>query len=199
MAVPLPEQSTPRVLSVDHVTLRRGRRYTTILIDAVTHRRVDVPHDRKAATFTAWLRAHPGAEIVYWDGSAAYAEAIRHGAPDEVQVSDRWHLWHGLGRAVEKIVIAHGTGRRSLPPGRVSSVIDERTTFVRSLRRDLDADVAGPSMPHSNGPIEGGQRQDQTDEAADAWTRRPRPAPEASLAQLTDHTTSSARADHSAT
>ena len=35
-----------------------------MLIDAVTHQRVDVLPDRKAATLTAWLREHPGTEIV---------------------------------------------------------------------------------------------------------------------------------------
>jgi hypothetical protein len=33
---------------------------------------------------------HPGAQVVCRDGSAAYAEAIRQGAPKAVQVSDRW-------------------------------------------------------------------------------------------------------------
>jgi hypothetical protein len=48
---------------------------------------------------TAWLSEHPGVDIVCRDGSAAYAEAIRDGAPKAVLVSDRWHLWHGLGGA----------------------------------------------------------------------------------------------------
>ncbi|MET7747872.1 transposase [Micromonospora sp. NPDC005367] len=49
------------------------------MLDAVTHRRIDVLPDRQAATLAAWLREHPEVAVVCRDGSAAYAEAIRAG------------------------------------------------------------------------------------------------------------------------
>ncbi|GAA3104863.1 hypothetical protein GCM10010464_80060 [Pseudonocardia yunnanensis] len=142
MALPIPQTPAPRVLSVDDVALRRGHRYATMLIDAVTHQRIDVLPDRKAATLAAWLREHPGAEIVCRDGSAAYAEAIRQGAPQAVQVSDRWHLWHGLGAAVEKTVIAHSTCWRACPSGPVRA-IDERTRARHAAVHELLGQGAG--------------------------------------------------------
>jgi transposase len=60
------------------------------------------------------------------------------------------------------------------------------------LRKDLDAVVAGLSLPYSNGPIEGTntkfkllKRRVQALEAADVWTRRLRPAAPAGHAQWT--------------
>jgi Transposase len=146
MALPIPPTPVPAVLSVDDVALRRGRRYATVLIDAVTHQRVDVLPDRKAATLTTWRREHPGAEIVCRDGSAAYAEAIRQGAPEAAQASDRWHLWHGLAGAVEKTaVIAHSTCWRIQPlgapqpqqPSGPVRVIDERTRARHAAVHEL--------------------------------------------------------------
>jgi transposase len=78
-----------------------------VLIDAETGRRVDVVPGRTADAAGEWLRGHPGAEVVCRDGSGAYGEAVRRALPGAVQVSDRWHLWHGLGEAVRKEVAAH--------------------------------------------------------------------------------------------
>jgi transposase len=62
----------PRVLGVDDFALRRGQVYATVLIDAATGQRVDVVPSCKADVLEAWLRTHPGVEIVCRDGSGAY-------------------------------------------------------------------------------------------------------------------------------
>ena len=107
LKIPLPGVTVPRVPGIDDFALRRGLVYATVLIDAETGRRVDVVPGRTADAAEKWLRDHPGAEIVCRDGSGAYGEAVRQALPSAVQVSDRWHLWHGLGEAVRKELAAH--------------------------------------------------------------------------------------------
>ncbi|SNT12988.1 Transposase [Granulicella rosea] len=68
---------------------------------------VDLLPDRDANTVAAWLRQHPGTEIISRDRGGIYAEAARRAAPRAVQVADRWHLLRNLSEVLRHALAPH--------------------------------------------------------------------------------------------
>jgi transposase len=97
--------TSPRVLGVDDWAFCKGNRYGTILVDLEAHRVLDVLSERQAGQFAAWLREHPGVAVISRDRAQVYADGARRGAPDAVQVADRFHLLKNLGEALERLLL----------------------------------------------------------------------------------------------
>ena len=101
-SMPASEQVTK--VGRDDFAFRRGLKYGSILVDLDTHHVIDLLPDRPVATATVWFKAHPDIEIVSRDRSTDYALAATLGAPQAVQVADRWHLVRNLADALQVLL-----------------------------------------------------------------------------------------------
>jgi transposase len=100
-AAPAPTTPAPEVIGVDEWAWRRGQRYGTILVNLEDRRVLDLLPDRSAESVATWLAQQPTITVGCRDRSALYADGIRQGAPQAVQVVDRFHLVKNLREAVE--------------------------------------------------------------------------------------------------
>ena len=91
-----------RVLGVDDWAMRKRVTYGTILADLERHRVVDLLEDRTSATLASWLKKEPAIEVITRDRSTEYALGSANGAPQAMQVADRWHLLQNLSNMLEK-------------------------------------------------------------------------------------------------
>jgi transposase len=122
--------SKPEIVGIDERTddaqhqvqaIRKGKTYATIIVDLQTRRPVELLADAQAKTVEAWFKEHPEVKIVSRDRDTVFAEAARKGAPQAVQVADRWHLLKNLGDAVKRMLEVHSEGLKAT----AAAILDE--------------------------------------------------------------------------
>jgi transposase len=143
---PLPQSVTPRVLGVDDWAFRRGHRYGTILCDLERHRIVDLLPERSSASLREWLVAHPGVEVISRDRGDYYIQGAQTGAPQAVQVADRWHLLTNLREALTKgaerfgpqiLAAVRAAARRALDAAQAEKSTTESAEKPPEMARNL--------------------------------------------------------------
>ncbi|MBV8279019.1 MAG: ISL3 family transposase [Verrucomicrobia bacterium] len=93
-----------KVIGIDDFAFKKGQTYGTILVDHHSGRPIELLPDREAQTVEKWLREHPSIEVVSRDRSGSYKVGIDAGAPQAVQVADRFHLLMNVREALQRIV-----------------------------------------------------------------------------------------------
>ena len=132
-AVPTP--STARVVGIDDFAWLKGQRYGTIVCDLERRRTIDLLPDREGATVANWLADHPDVEIVCRDRGGGYREGADKGAPQALQIADRWHLLeNGTAAFVEAVKRQMRHLRRAIIPDVLTAA--EKLQWIGWQRRD---------------------------------------------------------------
>ncbi len=105
--LPLPPIVTPRTLGVDDFSFRKRETYGTVLIDLEQSRPIAILGDRETETLAAWLLEHPGVQVVSRDRAKAYKAGTTQGAPEAIQVADRFHLLQNLVETLDQVFNTH--------------------------------------------------------------------------------------------
>lgn len=138
---PLPTPPPVKVVGVDEWAWRKGQRYGTILVDLECHLPVDLLPDASADSFAAWLKEHPSVELISRDRGTTFADGATRGAPQALQIADRWHIIHNLGEALEKVLARHHTDLK-----RASTPSEEEHQVIAALDQQALAHVMARSQ-----------------------------------------------------
>lgn len=148
--LPLPEPEAPEVVGIDDWAWKKGQRYGTIICDLERHCPIALLEDRDAETLAAWLKQHPTIRIVARDRAGTYAEGATKGAPQAIQVADRFHLLGNLADTLLPVFEQHAkllreatssTASADLPP----AVVEQRSSSVtEEVVRMLPAPTPSP-------------------------------------------------------
>jgi len=154
-----PQMTAAKVIGVDDWAIRRGQTYGTLICDLQRKCPIAMLDNRSADSLTEWLQAHPEVEVISRDRAGEYAKAASAGAPQAIQVADRWHLLRNSTDALAKVI----EPRQKEINSAIASVAIERT---EPATRQVDTRNSISSESTAGGSPQTAQRAVPADKAA---------------------------------
>lgn len=105
---------TSGIIGIDDWAFKKGNTYGTIIVDLHQNKVIDLLPDRESETICQWLKEHPEVEIISRDCGGPYSKGAHEGAPQAIQVADRFHLLMNLGDATKRIFQSMGKELKEL-------------------------------------------------------------------------------------
>lgn len=138
MRLPLPPQvASPRIVGIDDFAFRKCVSYGTIIVDLETHQPIALLPGRTAEPVAEWLSQYRGIEIVSRDRSSAYRSGITAGAPNVIQVADRFHLMQNLAEVLEQVLRTQTQVLKTVENIESEQVSSETIVVIAQMLNDL--------------------------------------------------------------
>ena len=164
-----------RVLGVDDWAFKRGQNYGTILVDLERYRAIELLPDRTQDTLRRWLENHPEIKVVSRDRSFEYKAGIEKGAPQAIQVVDRWHLLHNLREKLQEVI--PGQRKKDKADGKLKETpsYHQRKKYFELVKYLHDRGYSQRVIARGLGISRGTVRRYQEEAEVPDWRPRKRP------------------------
>lgn len=94
--------SNLKVIGIDDWAWRKRVSYGSIIVDLERHKVIDLLPDRAPETISKWLQEQKDLEMISRDRGNEMIDGINQGAPQAIQIADRFHLLQNLTTTIFK-------------------------------------------------------------------------------------------------
>lgn len=136
---------TSGVIGIDDWAFKKGNTYGTIIVDLRQNKVIDILPDRESQTIGAWLKEHPEVEIISRDRGGPYSKGAREGAPQAIQVADRFHLFMNLREATKRMFQSMGKDLKKLFALYNNNRSAEPVSATGELNEALPTEIINPN------------------------------------------------------